>query len=78
MLKVRDDGTGVRPDAVPGIGLTSMAERAAEVGGTFRIDTGGEGTTVTATLPLQGASAAGPPRQGRGADDSEAERTAAP
>ena len=69
VLKVRDDGTGVRPDAVPGIGLTSMAERAAEVGGTFRIDSGAEGTTVTAALPLQGAARA---------SDPEAERTAAP
>jgi signal transduction histidine kinase len=30
-----------------------MAERAAEVGGRFTVDTGPAGTTVTAHLPLE-------------------------
>jgi two-component system, NarL family, sensor kinase len=67
VLRVRDDGAGVRPGAVPGVGLTSMEERAAEVGGAFRIDTGADGTTVTARLPLGGAAVP---------DEPEAERTA--
>jgi signal transduction histidine kinase len=68
VLGVRDDGRGVPPDAVPGIGLTSMEERAAEVGGAFRIDSGADGTTVTARLPVQGAPVT---------SDPEAERSAA-
>jgi signal transduction histidine kinase len=52
---------------VPGVGLTSSQERAAEVGGTFGIDTGADGTTVTARLPVQGTPVPG---------DPEAERTA--
>jgi signal transduction histidine kinase len=72
VLRVRDDGTGVRPDAVPGVGLTSMEERAAEVGGTFRIDSGADGTTVTASLPVAGATVAG----ATAAADPGAERSA--
>jgi signal transduction histidine kinase len=53
VLTVTDDGSGIAPDAVPGVGLTSMADRAAEVGGRFAIDTSDAGTTVTAHLPLE-------------------------
>jgi signal transduction histidine kinase len=53
VLTVTDDGTGIATDAVPGVGLSSMAERAAEVGGRFAVDTGATGTTVTAHLPLE-------------------------
>jgi signal transduction histidine kinase len=74
VLRVRDDGTGVEPDAVPGVGLTSMEERAAEVGGACRIETGADGTTVTARLPAPGA----PHQETRVTGDPEAERTAAP
>jgi signal transduction histidine kinase len=49
-----------------------MEERAAEVGGTFRIDSGADGTTVTATLPVQVAILRGTEAAG----DAEAERTA--
>ncbi|MFW3172055.1 sensor histidine kinase [Geodermatophilus sp. CPCC 206100] len=53
LVEVADDGTGVAPDAVPGVGSTSMRERAAEVGGTLEIDpTPGGGTTVRTRLPL--------------------------
>jgi len=72
VLRVRDDGTGVQPDAVPGVGLTSMEERAAEVGGTLLIDSGADGTTVTARLPMPGASAPDTPVRG------DPERTPAP
>ena len=36
----------------PGVGLTSMRERAAEVGGTVTVDAGSEGATVRALLPI--------------------------
>jgi signal transduction histidine kinase len=49
-LCVADDGTGVRPGTPTGVGLGSMHQRAAELGGTCVV-TGGSGTTVRATLP---------------------------
>jgi signal transduction histidine kinase len=52
-LIIADNGTGMAGDARLGVGLTSMRERAAEVGGTFMIDSGSAGTTVTARLPLE-------------------------
>jgi signal transduction histidine kinase len=53
VLSVSDDGSGIDADAVRGVGLTSMRERAAEVGGTFDLVTGPSGTAVTARLPLE-------------------------
>lgn len=52
-LEVRDDGTGLPDGYRAGVGLTSMRERAAELGGTcdIRPVTGG-GTSVRARLPL--------------------------
>ncbi|WP_083958387.1 sensor histidine kinase [Herbidospora mongoliensis] len=52
VLEIRDNGQGMPLDAVPGVGLSSMRERAAELGGVCEIDTSGEGTTITARLPL--------------------------
>ncbi|RYP88428.1 sensor histidine kinase [Nocardioides guangzhouensis] len=56
-LEIADDGTGA-PPARPGTGLTSMRERAEELGGTcmvvFRV---GSGTRVVADLPCAGAGA---------------------
>ena len=54
-LEVTDDGAGLPPGAVgPGRGLTNMARRAAEVGGTFTVVAAEpSGTTVTWTAPLQ-------------------------
>jgi signal transduction histidine kinase len=52
-IDVEDDGVGLRPGTVPGVGLLSMRERAAEVGGAVRIESrGGGGTVVTARLPM--------------------------
>jgi signal transduction histidine kinase len=52
-LCVNDNGHGPRPDAVPGVGWTSMRERAAELGGSCSVTTRPEaGTTVRAVLPL--------------------------
>ncbi|TCI97460.1 ATP-binding protein [Aeromicrobium sp. IC_218] len=50
-LVVRDDGRGMRPDAEPGLGLTSMRERAQEAGGSLSVASGETGTVVTAVLP---------------------------
>jgi signal transduction histidine kinase len=52
-LSVADDGIGFTPDARRGVGLTSMRERAAELGGTLAVEsTPATGTTVRATLPM--------------------------
>jgi signal transduction histidine kinase len=52
-ITVSDDGSGVGDDATPGVGLGSMRERAAEVGGSFDLRTGPSGTTVIARLPCE-------------------------
>jgi signal transduction histidine kinase len=52
LVEVRDDGCGISADARPGVGLSSMRERATEIGGRFELTTGSEGTTVRAVLPL--------------------------
>lgn len=52
-LEVLDDGRGFPPERVPGVGLRSMHERAAELGGTFAIGPGpAGGTLVRARLPV--------------------------
>jgi signal transduction histidine kinase len=52
-LRVVDDGVGLAVDERPGVGLRSMGERAAEVGGTCAIGPlEGRGTLVEAVLPL--------------------------
>ncbi|HEY3868689.1 MAG TPA: ATP-binding protein [Actinocrinis sp.] len=52
VLDVRDDGVGL-PDAVRGgVGLESVARRAAELGGTFQIMAADRGTHLRATLPI--------------------------
>jgi signal transduction histidine kinase len=54
-VEVTDDGHGHPPDArsIAGVGLASMAERAAELGGACTVEfTPGVGTRVHAYLPL--------------------------
>lgn len=53
-VEVIDDGTGIDPDATPGVGLASMRARAEELGGSFTAKPGehGAGTTISALLPL--------------------------
>jgi signal transduction histidine kinase len=57
LLAVTDDGGGLAPDAVPGMGLRSMRERAEELAGTLTVGPGwdGRGTRVEVRLPLEGA-----------------------
>ncbi|MGN6577568.1 MAG: sensor histidine kinase, partial [Nocardioides sp.] len=53
-VRVHDDGGGIGPGARRGVGLTSMRERAAELGGWCTVVPHGDGTLVTAHLPLPG------------------------
>ena len=52
-VTVQDDGGGFGAEATAGIGLRSMHDRAAEVGGSLDVQSApGSGTTVAARLPL--------------------------
>ncbi|HEU5103717.1 MAG TPA: sensor histidine kinase [Roseiflexaceae bacterium] len=52
-VEISDDGVGLPPGGRAGVGLTSMRERAAELGGTWAIETApGRGTSIHAQLPL--------------------------
>jgi len=54
-VRIDDDGRGWQPnvDNGSGIGLMSMRQRAEALGGTLSLHSAPDGTTVTATLPLQ-------------------------
>jgi signal transduction histidine kinase len=53
---VRDDGIGIGPDVVAGVGTLSLRERAGELGGTCTVGCPpGGGTEVRAVLPIGGA-----------------------
>jgi signal transduction histidine kinase len=52
-LEIADDGPGLAPDATVGVGLRSMRERAAELGGRVELPSRGEGGLVLRIrLPL--------------------------
>jgi two-component system NarL family sensor kinase len=54
VLEVADDGRGIPADRAAGVGLASLRERAAELGGTTTISSPpGGGTVVRARLPLR-------------------------
>ena len=54
VVTVRDNGVGMPPRVSAGVGMRSMQERAAEVGGHVDVSpTPGGGTTVTAYLPRE-------------------------
>ena len=54
-VSVNDDGCGLPADALPGVGLASMRERAEELGGRLAAESrSGGGTSVVATLPFPG------------------------
>jgi signal transduction histidine kinase len=53
VLEICDDGCGLAQGTPAGVGLLSMRERAAELGGTCEVaGASGEGTTVRLLLPL--------------------------
>ena len=56
VVDVADDGRGLPAQPVAGVGLTSMRERAEELGGTCTVVGDGGGTRVRAVLPLGGGS----------------------
>jgi signal transduction histidine kinase len=52
-VEIKDDGVGLPAERHVGIGLTSMRERAEELGGACLVEAGAEGgTQVKARLPL--------------------------
>jgi signal transduction histidine kinase len=50
-VRVSDDGVGLPVQTSAGVGMTSMHQRATELGGTCTVTGGSAGTTVLATLP---------------------------
>src|SRR5438270_4841151 len=60
VLTVRDKGIGIPKDVLDrfrssgtsGVGLAGMRERIRELGGTFEVESGGEGTRVLVIMPL--------------------------
>jgi signal transduction histidine kinase len=59
VVEITDDGTGLPSRLREGVGLTSMRERAAGVGGVCAITSRqGHGTVVQAHLPLSVTTAA--------------------
>jgi signal transduction histidine kinase len=53
LVEIADDGTGIDPDAQAGVGLVSLRERAAELGGRSEVVCpAAGGTVVRAWLPL--------------------------
>jgi signal transduction histidine kinase len=56
MVTVADDGHGIRGQGRDGaVGLASMRQRAEALHGTLRVESSDQGTTVMATLPLEGS-----------------------
>jgi two-component system NarL family sensor kinase len=52
-ITVVDDGAGIPPDVVPGVGLESMRNRCERRGGSFRTERLCPGTRVVAVLPIE-------------------------
>jgi two-component system, NarL family, sensor histidine kinase UhpB len=52
LVRVRDNGGGLRPDHKLGFGLTGMRERILALGGSLTIASGDTGVTVEAMIPM--------------------------
>lgn len=57
VVEVADDGVGFDADAVTGVGLQSMRERAHALGGRLEIDHGATGSIVRAIVPVRARQA---------------------
>jgi signal transduction histidine kinase len=62
-LRIKDDGHGISantgpkaPNGKTGVGLASMRERATLLGGSFGIQSGSKGTTLSVSIPIPGVS----------------------
>jgi signal transduction histidine kinase len=54
VVEIEDDGRGIAADAKPGVGLDSMRERCAELGGSCTVGPAEpHGTRVVARIPLE-------------------------
>jgi two-component system sensor histidine kinase UhpB len=51
LVRVRDNGSGLRPDHKLGLGLTGMRERILALGGSLTVASGDSGVTVEAVVP---------------------------
>ena len=51
LVRVRDNGSGLKPDHRLGLGLTGMRERILALGGSLTIASGDGGVTVEAVVP---------------------------
>jgi two-component system sensor histidine kinase UhpB len=51
LVRVRDNGSGLRPDHRLGLGLIGMRERILALGGTLTVASGDRGVTVEAVVP---------------------------
>jgi signal transduction histidine kinase len=57
VVSVADDGVGIAPNAPAGVGLVSLRERAAELGGRCEVTCPPDGgTLVRAVLPADGGT----------------------
>jgi signal transduction histidine kinase len=53
VVEVTDDGRGLAPESVPGVGSRSMRERAMGIGGEVEIESAaGQGTSVCIWVPM--------------------------
>ena len=55
-VRIADAGPGFAPPAGDGVGLSLMRERAEACGGTLAVESGPQGTTLVARIPLGGNS----------------------
>jgi signal transduction histidine kinase len=51
-VRIVDDGDGISPNVVPGVGLASMRKRCEDLGGQFIITSLSPGTEIMARFPL--------------------------
>ena len=60
MVTVADDGVGIAAGRPAGVGLVSLRERAAELGGSCTVECPPDGgTVVRAVLPVDGGGTHG-------------------